>query len=469
MFGSLQEKFESVFRDLKGQGRITEKNIQDALREVRVALLDADVNLRVVRRFVADVKERALGQDVLQSLSPGQQFIKIVNDELTALMGATHSRLALQSKPPTIVMMCGLQGSGKTTTCGKLAASFRKENRRILLVAADVYRPAAVEQLRTVADQVEVDVYAPGTERSPVEICREGVEEGRRLGCDLVVLDTAGRLHLDDLLMQELVDIRDSVQPHEILFVADAMTGQEAVNVAQAFDERLDISGVVLTKMDSDARGGAALSIRAVMGKPIKYVGMGEKMDALEPFHPDRIASRILGMGDVLSLVERAEQVYDQDSAKDLERKIRKNEFTLTDFRDQMLQIKRMGPLDSLLRMVPGLGSALGDAEVGDEQFKPVIAMIDSMTPREREKPELINASRRRRIARGAGKTVQDVNRLLKQFSQMRKMMRKFSGPGGKQNARKLQQQMMRGGGAPGGGMLPGLGGPPGPGRGRRR
>ncbi|MBB5022154.1 signal recognition particle protein [Desulfurispira natronophila] len=443
MFSQLQNSFQKVFKDLRGQGKISESNIQEALREVRVALLDADVNIKVVRQFIAQVKEKAMGQDVLQSLTPGQQFIKIVDEELTALMGQTHTKLHLSNTPPTVVMMCGLQGSGKTTTAGKLAASYKKQGRKVMLAGADIYRPAAVEQIRTVAEQVGVDVYAPGTHMSPVDICNEAkrLAEGRQV--DLLILDTAGRLHIDDELMQELVQIKESATPDEILFVADAMTGQEAVNVASSFDERLSLSGVILTKMDSDARGGAALSIRAVLGKPIKYIGSGEKLDALEPFHPDRVASRILGMGDMLSLIEKAEGVYDEKSAKQLEQKIRSNEFTLDDFKDQLMQIKKMGSLGSLVKMIPGMGSKMGDMDVDDSQYKPVVAIIDSMTGKERKKPEIINASRRRRIAKGSGRTVQEVNRLLKQFQDMRKMMKQFTGSGAKGKGGKKQQAAM--------------------------
>ncbi|ADU67277.1 signal recognition particle protein [Desulfurispirillum indicum S5] len=442
MFSQLQNSFQKVFKDLRGQGKISEANIQEALREVRVALLDADVNIKVVRQFIAQVKEKALGQEVLQSLTPGQQFIKIVDAELTELMGQTHTKLHLSSTPPTVVMMCGLQGSGKTTTAGKLAASFKKQGRKVMLAGADIYRPAAVEQIRALAEQVGVDVYAPGTDISPVEICAQARKLAMGKQIDLLILDTAGRLHIDDALMEELVQIKASARPDEILFVADAMTGQEAVNVAQSFDERLDLSGVILTKMDSDARGGAALSIRALLGKPIKYIGGGEKMDALEPFHPDRVASRILGMGDMLTLIEKAESVYDEKTAKNLERKIRGNEFSMQDFKDQLLQIKKMGSLGSIMKMIPGMSSKMGDMDIDDSQYKPVVAIIDSMTPQEREKPEIINANRRRRIAKGSGRTVQEVNRLLKQFQDMRKMMKQFSGAGGKN--KKQQQAMMR-------------------------
>ncbi|WP_027390618.1 signal recognition particle protein [Chrysiogenes arsenatis] len=444
MFGNLQEKFQHIFKDLRGQGKVTETNIQDALREVRVALLDADVNLKVVKQFIADVKVKALGQDVLGSLTPGQQFIKIVNSELTTLMGETHTKLRLVPNEPTVIMMCGLQGSGKTTTCGKLAVTLKKQGRKVLLVGADIYRPAAVQQLITVAEQAGVDVYAPGTNQSPVTICRDGVAQANARQIDVVILDTAGRLHIDTELMAELANIRESSKPHEILFVADAMTGQEAVNVAASFDEQLGLTGIILTKMDSDARGGAALSIRATMGKPIKYVGMGEKLEALEPFHPDRIASRILGMGDVLSLIEKAEGVYDEKSARELEKKIRKNEFTLVDFREQILQIKKLGPLDSLLKMIPGMGSKMGDMQVSDDQFKPVMAIIDSMTPAERNKPDMIDANRRRRIAKGSGTTVQDINKLLKQFDQMRKMMKQFTGAGGAKKGKEMQRRLMQ-------------------------
>jgi signal recognition particle subunit SRP54 len=449
MFDNLTEKFDSVFKKLRGHGRLTEDNIQEALREVRLVLLEADVNFRVVKDFVSSVRERAVGQEVLKSLTPAQQVIKIVRDELGRLMGEDgDNRLDLAARPPVPVMLCGLQGAGKTTTCGKLALKLRKEKRNPLLVPADIYRPAAIEQLKTVGRQLGIAVFDSSPGQDPVKICEEARRFAELNGFDTLILDTAGRLHIDDTLMQELVRIKASLAPREVLFVADAMTGQDAVNVAQSFDEKLDITGVILTKLDGDARGGAALSIRAVTGKPIKLVGLGEKMDALETFHPDRMAQRILGMGDVLSLIEKAEAVIDRDQAAAMEQKLRKEGFTLETFRDQLQSIKKMGSMESLLKMIPGAGKALKEAkgmQLPDKELKKIEAIINSMTPGERQNHRILNGSRRMRIAKGSGTTVQDVNQLVKRFTEAQKMMKKMQqlGPKG------LKGLMGRGGGLP--------------------
>ncbi|HEY8395131.1 MAG TPA: signal recognition particle protein [Thermaerobacter sp.] len=424
----MAEKLQAVFKRLRGKGKLTEADVEAALREVRLALLEADVNFKVVKEFISRVRERAVGQEVLASLTPAQQVIKIVHDELTQLMGGSHARLRLAGTPPTVVLMVGLQGSGKTTTAAKLARMLARQGRQPLLVAADVYRPAAIEQLVTLAGQVGVPAYAPGPDRDPVDIARGGVEEARRLGRDVVIIDTAGRLHVDEPLMQELERIRAAVQPHEILLVVDAMTGQDAVNVAEQFNSRLGIDGVVLTKLDGDARGGAALSVRAVTGKPIKFVGLGERVDQLEPFHPERMASRILGMGDVLSLIEKAQAAFDAEEARRLERKLREQRFDLEDFLEQLRQVRKMGPLDQLLGMIPGLGGRVKDRAVDERELRRIEAIIQSMTPEERRHPEIINASRRRRIARGSGTRVQDVNRLLKQFAETQRLMKQLTG-----------------------------------------
>ncbi len=425
MLEELSAKLETVLKKVRGQGKLSEKNIADSLKEIRRALLEADVNYRVVKQFVNDVKEKALGEEVLRSVTPGQQIVKIVHDELVRLMGETHTEIKSAGIPPTIVMLCGLQGSGKTTFSGKLANHLRKRGRRPMLVAADVYRPAAKKQLEVIGETLDVPVYSTPS-NDAVQICKESIKAAREKGCDVLILDTAGRLHIDEEMMQELVRVKKEVQPHEILFVADGMTGQDAVIAAKQFQERLDFDGVVLTKMDGDARGGAALSIRAVTGKPIKFIGVGEKLDAIEPFHPDRIASRILGMGDVVSLVEKAQEVMDVEKAEKLEKKLRKNQFTLEDFYEQLQQIKRMGPLDQLLGMIPGIGKQLKNVQVDDGAFVRVEAIINSMTPEERRRPEIINGSRRRRIAAGSGTRVQDVNQLLRQFTEMKKMMKRM-------------------------------------------
>ncbi len=448
MFDNLTEKFDSVFKKLRGRGRLTEDNIQEALREVRLVLLEADVNFRVVKDFVAAVRERAVGQDVLQSLTPAQQVIKIVRDELGRLMGTEgENRLDLAARPPVSVMLCGLQGAGKTTTCGKLALKLRKEKRNPLLVPADVYRPAAIEQLKTVGRQIGIPVFDSQPGADPVSICSEAHRFAELNGHDTLILDTAGRLHIDEALMQELQRIKENLAPREILFVADAMTGQDAVTVAKSFDEQLDITGVILTKLDGDARGGAALSIRAVTGKPIKLVGLGEKLDALEVFHPDRMAQRILGMGDVLSLIEKAEAAIDRDQAADMEKRLRKEGFTLENFRDQLQAIKKMGSLESMLSLIPGAGKALKQAkgtQLPDKELKKIEAIIGSMTLRERRDHRILNGSRRLRIAKGSGTTVQDVNQLLKRFLEVQKMMKKM-----KQMGPKKLKGMLGGGGFP--------------------
>ncbi|MDI9420439.1 MAG: signal recognition particle protein [Firmicutes bacterium] len=427
-FSTLSSRLQETFRKLRARGKLTEKDVDEALREVRLALLEADVNYLVVKDFIAKIKERAVGHQVLASLSPGQQVVKIVNEELTSLMGGAQSRISLASKPPTVIMMVGLQGSGKTTTSGKLALHFKNKGHRPLLAAADIYRPAAIKQLMVVGEQVNVPVFSMG-ENKPVDIAKAAVAHGSVHGNDILIIDTAGRLHIDPELMHELEEIKNSVNPHEILLVVDSMTGQEAVNVAAGFDQQLGIDGVILTKLDGDARGGAALSIKAVTGKPIKFAAMSEKMDGLEVFHPDRMASRILGMGDVLSLIEKAEATFSEQRAKELTEKMRRDAFTLEDFREQLAQIKKMGPLDQLLGMIPGMGRSnqMRDLAVDDSHLKRIEAIISSMTVEERRNPDIIGGSRKRRIAAGSGTRVQEVNRLLKQFNQTRQMMKQFS------------------------------------------
>ena len=427
-FEGLSEKLNSVFKGLRGKGRLTEEDIKLAMREVRMALLEADVSYKVVKDFVARVSERAVGAEVLDSLTPAQQVIKIVNEELTALMGGANARLTFANNPPTVVMMVGLQGAGKTTNVAKLAGLLRRQGKRPLLAACDVYRPAAITQLQVVGAQLGLPVFEMG-QIDPVTIAVEAVKYARDHGNDIVFLDTAGRLHIDEQLMDELKRVKAAVKPSEILLVVDAMTGQDAVNAATAFDEALGIDGVVLTKLDGDARGGAALSIRAATGKPIKYIGTGEKLDMLEPFHPDRMASRILGMGDVLSLIEKAEQSFDEKKAMELQEKLRKNKFTLTDFYEQMAQIKNMGSLSEIAGMLPGMNAkALEGATVDEGALSRTEAIILSMTPAEREDPSLLNNSRKKRIAAGSGTQVVDINRLLKQFDLMQQMSRQFSG-----------------------------------------
>ena len=429
MFESLSDKLDSVFKKLRGHGRLTADNIEEGLKEVRMALLEADVHYRVVKGFIEEVRSRALGQEVMGSLTPGQQVVKIVYEKLAELMGSRHEGLNLAGSPPAAVMLVGLQGSGKTTTAGKLAVQLRKSGRRPFLVPADVYRPAAIDQLKKIADQVDVPVFASTTDQDPVQICIDAKTVAFQKGCDTLIIDTAGRLHIDEELMAELGRIKETIRPADILLVADSMTGQDAVNIAKSFNDRLDISGVVLTKMDGDARGGAALSIRSITGKPIKFVGVGEKLSALEPFHPDRMASRILGMGDVLSLIEKAQEAVDQKKALELQRKLRKSQFTLDDFRDQLVQVRKMGSLSDILKMIPGMGKIkeMKNLEIDDREFVRIEAIINSMTPQERRQHGIINGSRRRRIAAGSGTRIQDVNGLLKNYTQMLKMLKKFN------------------------------------------
>jgi signal recognition particle subunit SRP54 len=429
MFESLSEKLDSAFKKLRGHGRLTEGNIDEGLKEVRIALLEADVHYRVVKSFIEEVRSRSLGQEVMGSLTPGQQVVKIVYEKLTELMGSRHEGLNLGGPPPAAIMLVGLQGSGKTTTAGKLAIQLRKSGRRPFLVPADVYRPAAIDQLKKIADQVDVPVFASTTDQDPVQICLEAKTAAFQKGCDTLIIDTAGRLHIDEELMAELARIKETIRPADILLVADSMTGQDAVNIAKSFNDRLDISGVVLTKMDGDARGGAALSIRSITGKPIKFVGVGEKLSALEPFHPDRMASTILGMGDVLSLIEKAQETVDQKKALELQKKLRKSQFTLEDFRDQLVQVRKMGSLSDILKMIPGMGKVkeIKNLEIDDGEFVRIEAIINSMTPQERRQHGIINGSRRRRIATGSGTRVQDVNGLLKNYTQMLKMLKKFN------------------------------------------
>ena len=427
MFDALTGKLETVFKKLRGRGVLNEDDVKEALREVRLALLEADVNFKVVKEFIGKVHERAVGQDILTSLTPGQQVIKIVHDELVGLLGGKQSKLHLSPNPPTVIMMVGLQGSGKTTTAGKLAKNFKKDGRKVLLVPADTRRPAAIEQLKTLARQVGVDAFTSES-TDPVAICKDAKAWAERSLFDVVILDTAGRLQIDELLMDELRQIKAGVKPHEVLFVADAMTGQEAVNIAEAFNREIGFDGVVLTKLDGDARGGAALSVRAVTGKPVKFTGMGEKLDALEPFFPERMASRILGMGDVMSLIEKAQETVNAEEAGKLAKKLKKNEFDLEDFRGQLKQVKKMGGLGSIMGMIPGMNKMkLPDADVNDKELTKVDAIISSMTARERRDYTIISGSRRARIAKGSGTQVQDVNRLLKQFAEMRKMMKSMT------------------------------------------
>lgn len=428
-FENLSEKLGAVFKKLKGRGVVTEKDIKESMREIKLALLEADVNYKVVKDFVARVSDRCVGADVLESLTPGQQIIKIVNDELAALMGSENSRIEF-GKSPTVVLLAGLQGAGKTTFCAKLAGLMRKKhNKRPLLVACDIYRPAAIKQLQVVGKQLDIPVFEMGTQNRAVDIAKSAIEHAKAHGNDFVIIDTAGRLHIDDELMQELEDIKGAVNPDEILLVIDAMTGQDAVNIAENFNNRLEVTGVIVTKLDGDTRGGAALSVKAVTGKPIKFCGVGEKLSDIEEFHPDRMASRILGSGDVMSLIEKAQEAYDEKDAAALEEKIRQNTFNLDDFLSQMQQMKKMGPLSSLLKMVPGVDAkALDNANIDERKLDRVEAIIKSMTMAEREKPEIINASRKKRIAAGSGNQVSDVNLLLKQFEQMQKMMKQLGG-----------------------------------------
>lgn len=428
VFSGLSEKLNHIFAKMTKRGKLDELEIKQAMREVRIALLEADVNIVVAKNFINKVSEKALGQDILKSLSPAQQVIKIVNEELTALMGSTNSKLA-STAAPTVVMMCGLQGAGKTTLCGKLALHLKKQNKKVLLVACDVYRPAAINQLKIVAEKAGVEVFDMG-QIDPVKIAKAGVDKAKSYGFDYVIIDTAGRLHIDDALMQELENIKSTVSPAEILLTVDSMTGQDAVNVAETFNKRLDVTGVVLTKLDGDTRGGACLSIKAVTGKPIKFSSVGEKLTDLEPFYPDRMASRILGMGDVLSLIEKAEQAVTEEQAKKMEKKFKENSFSLEDYLEQFETINKMGDLKEILGMIPGLGNKvqLGKAQIDESKIERIKAIIYSMTPKERRDPSILNSSRKQRVAKGSGTSVQEVNQLLKQFDQSKQMMKQLKG-----------------------------------------
>ncbi|WML51974.1 signal recognition particle protein [Neobacillus sp. PS3-12] len=430
-FEGLADRLQNTINKIRGKGKVNEADVKEMMREVRLALLEADVNFKVVKDFVKKVSERAVGQEVLKSLTPGQQVIKVVQEELTALMGGEQSKIAVSNRPPTVIMMVGLQGAGKTTTTGKLANLLRKKyNRNPMLVAADIYRPAAIKQLETLGKQLSMPVFSLGDQVSPVEIAKQAIEKAKEEHHDYVLIDTAGRLHIDEALMNELKEIKELTKPDEIFLVVDAMTGQDAVNVAQSFNELLGLTGVILTKLDGDTRGGAALSVRAVTNTPIKFVGLGEKMDAIEPFHPERMASRILGMGDVLTLIEKAQANVDEEKAKELEQKMRTMSFTLDDFLEQLGQVRKLGPLDELLKMMPGANKikGLNNIQVDEKQIGHVEAIIRSMTMAEKEHPEIINANRKKRIAKGSGRTVPEVNRLLKQFEDMKRMMKQFSG-----------------------------------------
>jgi signal recognition particle subunit SRP54 len=428
MFENLSDRLNLVFKKMKGHGTLNEKNIEDGLKQVRMALLEADVNYKVARQLISDIRERALGTEVLQSLTPGQQIIKIVNDEFTMMMGSDHQELDLTGKAVGSIMLVGLQGSGKTTTAGKLAFYLRKRNRKPFLVPVDVYRPAAIDQLKIIAKQLDIPVFQSSTDMKPLKICQDALLAAREHGCDTLILDTAGRLHLDEELMDELKTIKKGINPSEILLVADGMTGQDAVNIASAFDQALDLNGVILTKMDGDARGGAALSIKAVTGKPLKFIGIGEKLTALEPFHPDRMASRILGMGDTLSFIEKAQEAFDQKEAKEIQNKLRKNDFTLEDFRKQMKTVRKMGSIKDILGMLPGMDKKqLQDVNVSDRELIKIEAIINSMTQEERCNHKIIKNSRKIRIAKGSGTTVQDINKLLKTYDHSLKMIKKFN------------------------------------------
>ncbi len=454
IFESLSDRLQETFKKLRGHGKLTEDDVNEAMREVRMALLEADVNFKVVKNFIKTVKERAIGQDVLETLTPAQVVIKIVDEELTKLMGGTQSRINISPKPPTVIMMVGLQGAGKTTSAGKLGLALKKQGKRPLLAACDIYRPAAIKQLQVVGKQLDIPVFTMETGTDAVTIAKESLAYSESHANDVVIIDTAGRLQIDEKLMQELRDIKTEVKPHEILLVVDAMTGQESVNVAQAFNESLGLDGVVMTKLDGDARGGAALSVKAVTNVPIKFIGLGEKLEALQPFYPDRMASRILGMGDVLSLVEKAQQTFDMEEAKKMEKKLRKDEFTLDDFLNQMQQVKKLGSLENILGMIPGMGGlkkqlAGQDLDLDGKEMRQIEAIIKSMTPKERADIGIINGSRRKRIALGSGTRAQDVNKLLKQFGEMKKMMKKM---------KKMKKGKK---GMPGLGSLSGLGGFP--------
>ncbi len=448
MFQNLQERLSNAFKRFKSKGKLTEADVKEGMREIKLALLEADVSFKVVKELIKTCSERAVGQEVLESLMPAQQIVKIVNEELTNIMGKENSKLVISSRPPTIVMMCGLQGAGKTTHTGKLALMYKKQGKRPLMAACDVYRPAAIKQLQVIGEQVGVPVFTIDGCNDPVKIAREALEHANRHGHDMLFLDTAGRLHIDEVLMEELRRIKEELQPTEILFTVDAMTGQDAVNAAESFNSQLDVTGVLLTKLDGDTRGGAALSVRYVTGKPIKFVGIGEKLDQIEPFYPDRMASRILGMGDVLSLIEKAEQAYDEKQAAELERKFREQTFTLDDYLAQFRQIRGMGSIEQLMGMIPGVNqNALKDVKIDERVIDRMEAIILSMTAKERTHPEIINASRKIRIAKGSGMRVEDVNKLLKQYDQTNKMMKQFAGGGlmkklgGKMFSKKMAKQ----------------------------
>lgn len=445
-FESLSDKLQGVFKKLRSKGTITEKDLKEAMREVKLALLEADVNFKVVKEFTAKVNERALGSDVLTSLTPGQQVIKIVNEELVQLLGSEEeSKLLYSDSSPTVYMMVGLQGAGKTTMSAKLANMLKKRGKKPLLAACDVYRPAAVKQLQILGQQIDVPVFEMGTEVNPVEIASKAIEKAKALGCNLVIVDTAGRLQIDETLMDELENIKNNVHPAEILLTVDAMTGQEAVNVAKGFDEKLNVTGVVLTKLDGDTRGGAALSIRSVTGKPIKFSGTGEKMADIEVFHPERMASRILGMGDVLTMIEKAQENIDEEEARKLSERAGSKDFNLEDFLASMAQVRKMGGVSSMLSMLPGMGNMADDVDMDGKEIKRLEAMIYSMTPEERRKPQILNASRKRRIVKGSGTSIQELNRLLKQFDQMKTMMKQFNGKGGKRRMMNMFGKMGRG------------------------
>ena len=426
MFKNLSDRLEPILKKLKGRGKLNEENIRESLREIRIALLEADVNFKIVKGFIARIADKAVGSEVMESLTPGHQVVKIVHEELIHLLGSESSQITFSRQPPTIILMVGLQGSGKTTSAAKLAKKLKDEGEKPFLVPADVYRPAAIEQLNILGEKLDAEVFATNEQKDPVKICRNACAEAIEKGLNPIIIDTAGRLHVDEKLMKELKNIKVEIEPHEILLVADAMTGQEAVNIAQSFDNSLGIDGIILTKMDGDARGGAALSIREITGKPIKFIGVGEKLEALEVFHPDRLASRILGMGDVLSLIEKAKSTVSNDSAEDLYKKIKKDTFSLEDFKNQLAQIKKMGPLDKLMGMLPGM-KGLKNIKIDDKAIVRTEAIINSMTSKERLKHQIINGNRKKRIAKGSGTHVSDVNRLLKQFVQSKKMMNKFS------------------------------------------
>ncbi len=444
MFDSLSDKLQNVMKKIKGQTKITKKELNIMIREEKLALLEADVNYKVVKEFIANIKEKSLGESVMKSLTPGQQIVKIVRDELTILLGSGESKLNISPNPPTIIMLVGLQGSGKTTLCGKLSNYLRKQGKKPLMVACDVYRPAAIKQLETLGKSLNIDVYSEIDNKNVVEIAINGVKKASSKLCDVVIVDTAGRLQIDETLMGELVDLKKAIRPHEIMLVVDSMTGQEAVNVAERFNEVVGIDSITMSKLDSDSRGGAALSVKSITKKPIKFASIGEKLSDLEPFYPDRIASRILGMGDVLSIIDKAEEAYDEEQALDLEKKIRKNDFTLDDYLDQMKKIRKMGSFKSILAMLPGVPKELKDAEIDEKQIDRINAIVTSMTKEERRNPKILNASRRIRIAKGSGNKVQDINRFMEQFEQMRKMMKSMMSGKGKFGALKNARNMFK-------------------------